>query len=61
MRTLKFGIEQQVFESIQACSLEQLSKWKKDLERELSQGLLKGIKYQKELELINARFNSMTV
>jgi len=59
MRTYKFGMTQRVFESIMESSKEQLIKRSKLLKKEIDLGLLVGIKWSKELELINSTIKSL--
>jgi len=59
MRNYKFGMTQRVFESIMESSREQLIKRSKLLKKEIDLGLLVGIKWSKELELINSTIKSL--
>ena len=59
MRNYKFGMTKRVFESIMESSKEQLIKRSELLKREIDLGLLVGIKWSKELELINSTIKSL--
>ena len=59
MRNYKFGMTQRVFESIMESSKEQLIKRSELLKREIDLGLLVGIKWSKELELIDSTIKSL--
>ena len=59
MRNYKFGMTQRVFESIMESSKEQLIKRSELLKKEIDLGLLVGIKWSKELELINSTIKSL--
>ena len=59
MRNYKFGMTQRVFYSIMESSKEQLIKRSELLKKEIDLGLLVGMKWSKELELINSTIKSL--
>ena len=59
MRNYKFGMTQRVFESIMESSKEQLIKRSELLKKEIDLGLFVGMKWSKELELINSTIKSL--
>lgn len=59
MTNYKFGMTDIVYKSIMGCNKKQLLERSCLLQKEIDSGILKGIGYSKELELINATINQL--
>jgi len=59
MQNFKFGMTENIYKSVMDSNKNQLIERSKLLQKEIDLGILEGIRYNKELELINSTINRL--